>query len=54
MNGSGSPNDLEEVRYLAEVVNSASLCGLGQSAGNPITSVLHFFGEELAELAGVG
>jgi len=54
MSGSGSPNDLEEVRYLAEVVNSASLCGLGQAAGNPITSVLHFFGEELAELAGVG
>ncbi|MDA1347575.1 MAG: SLBB domain-containing protein [Chloroflexi bacterium] len=53
LSGSGSLNDLEEARYLANVVNSASLCGLGQAAGNPVTSVLHFFGEELAELVGV-
>ena len=31
----------------AEVVGSASLCGLGQAAGGPITSTLHFFGREL-------
>ena len=44
MSGDGSPSDLDELRYLAEVVNSASLCGLGQAAGNPINSALHFFG----------
>ena len=51
--GDGSAQDLDELRYLAEVVGAASLCGLGQAAGNPITSALHFFGDELATLAGV-
>ena len=48
----GKPEDLEELRYLAEVVGAASLCGLGQMAGGPINSALHFFGDELARLAG--
>ena len=34
-------------RTLARVVNAASLCGLGQAAGNPILSALHFFRDEL-------
>ena len=51
--GKGSPSDLDELRYLAEVVGLASLCGLGQAAGGPISSGLHFFGDELAMLAGV-
>ena len=51
MSGNGSPGDLDELRYMAEVVNAASLCGLGQAAGHPITSALHFFGDELALLA---
>jgi NADH:ubiquinone oxidoreductase subunit F (NADH-binding)/(2Fe-2S) ferredoxin len=42
----GSPTDLNDLRFLARVVNSASLCGLGQAAGNPITSALHFFPDE--------
>ena len=50
---SGSPGDLDELRYLAKVVGAASLCGLGQAAGSPITSSLHFFGDELAMMAGV-
>ncbi len=49
----GTVNDLDEVRYLARIVNAASLCGLGQAAGNPVTSALHFFGGEMAELAGI-
>ena len=53
MAGQGSPSDLDELRYLAEVVGAASLCGLGQMAGGPINSALHFFGDELASLAGV-
>ena len=53
MSGRGSANDLEELRYLAEVVGIASLCGLGQAAGGPINSALHFFGDEMAMVAGV-
>ena len=53
MSERGSPADLDELRHLAEVVGLASLCGLGQAAGAPINSALHFFGEELAMLAGV-
>ena len=51
--GGGTVEDMDELRYLAEVVNAASLCGLGQAAGNPALSVLHFFGDELSALAGV-
>ena len=50
--GQGSPSDLEELAYLAEIVGASSLCGLGQMSGNPINSARHFFGEELARLAG--
>ena len=53
ISGQGAPGDLDELMYLAQVVNSASLCGLGQAAGNPITSALHFFGDEFATMAGV-
>ena len=48
--GDGKTQDIEELEFLARVVNSASLCGLGQGAGNPILSALHFFGDELALL----
>jgi NADH-quinone oxidoreductase subunit F len=51
--GQGSPNDLDELRYLAEIVGAASLCGLGQMSGGPINSALHFFGEEMARLVGM-
>ena len=53
MSGRGSTGDLDELRYLAEVVGLASLCGLGTAAGGPINSALHFFGDELALMAGV-
>ena len=49
--GRGTAEDMDELRYLAEVVNAASLCGLGQAAGNPALSALHFFGDELSALA---
>ncbi len=48
--GRGGPSDLEELSYLAEVVGAASLCGLGQMAGGPINSALHFFGDEMGGL----
>ena len=43
----GRASDIEELHYLAEIVGAASLCGLGQMAGGPINSLLHFFGDEL-------
>ncbi|MCY4578871.1 MAG: SLBB domain-containing protein, partial [Chloroflexi bacterium] len=49
--GEAKTSDLSELSHLAELVNAASLCGLGQAAGNPVLSVLHFFGDELAMMA---
>ena len=49
--GKGTSEDIEELRQLAEVVGAASLCGLGQAAGGPITSAMHFFKEEMFALA---
>ena len=46
--GNVSAGDVEELRYLAEIVGAASLCGLGQMAGGPVNSLLHFFGDELS------
>ncbi len=51
LSGAGSSGDLDELRELAEVVGAASLCGLGQAAGGPINSALHFFGDRLTALA---
>ncbi len=48
--GKGSSEDIEELLQLAEVVGAASLCGLGQAAGGPITSAMHFFKEEMTAL----
>ena len=48
MSGRAKSTDLNALRQLAELVNAASLCGLGQAAGNPALSALHFFGDELA------
>lgn len=51
--GGGSPEHLDELSYLAEVTGAASLCGLGQMAGNPINSALHFFRKDLESLSGI-
>jgi NADH:ubiquinone oxidoreductase subunit F (NADH-binding) len=45
--GAGAPGDLADLRDLAEIVGAASLCGLGQMAGNPVSSMLHFYGDRL-------
>lgn len=41
-----TPQQLERLLYLGEVATSASLCGLGQMAANPITSALDQFEHE--------
>ena len=53
MSINASAADMDELRHLAEVVGLASLCGLGQAAGGPVNSALHFFGDELSLLADV-
>ena len=43
--GEGKSADIQDLRDLSEIVGAASLCGLGQMAGNPVNSLLHFYGE---------
>ena len=42
----GCPEDLDILEDLAHNIKNSSLCGLGQSAPNPVLSTLHFFREE--------
>jgi formate dehydrogenase major subunit len=44
--------DTGQLHALAQVMREASICGLGQAAPNPVTSLLRFFPAELAR-AGV-
>ena len=44
--GKGQEGDLETLEELAEVITSSSLCGLGQSAPNPVLSTLRNFRDE--------
>jgi len=45
-NGSAVPEDLETLQELCTMVRETSLCGLGQSAPNPILSTLRYFRDE--------
>jgi NADH-quinone oxidoreductase subunit F len=40
------PNDLEELEELAGYVSRGSLCGLGQTAPNPVLTTLRYFRDE--------
>lgn len=44
--GKGVPADLRTLEDLAAVITDASLCGLGQTASNPILSALRHFRDE--------
>ena len=44
--GEGTPEDLDRLESLAEIITSSSLCGLGQTAANPVVSTLKYFREE--------
>ena len=39
--------DKDLLSDLAQVMRDASICGLGQAASNPLTSVMKFFPEDL-------
>ena len=44
--GKGEDGDIEKLEELAETIKSASLCGLGQTAPNPVLSTLRYFRDE--------
>ena len=44
--GKGVPEDIAVLEELAVVVKNSSLCGLGQTAPNPVLSTLQYFREE--------
>ncbi|MDQ1292487.1 MAG: bidirectional [NiFe] hydrogenase diaphorase subunit [Actinomycetota bacterium] len=48
--GRGRPEDLELLSELCTVVRDTSLCGLGQSSPNPVTSTLRYFPQEYLDL----
>jgi bidirectional [NiFe] hydrogenase diaphorase subunit len=43
-------SDLEKLEELCDMVRNTSLCGLGQTAPNPVLSTLRFFRSEYEEL----
>ncbi len=47
--GEGTEEDLVKLKNLCEVIKSTSLCGLGESATNPVLSSLKYFNEEYME-----
>jgi bidirectional [NiFe] hydrogenase diaphorase subunit len=47
--GTASMDDLELLEDLCDTVKSASLCGLGQTAPNPVLSTLKYFRNEYIE-----
>ena len=44
--GKGTMRDLERIEELAQFIKENSLCGLGQTAPNPVLSTLQYFREE--------
>jgi len=44
--GRGGPDDILLIRRICLAMQRASLCGLGQTAANPVLSTLRYFGEE--------
>lgn len=46
ISGKGEMEDLDRLEELANYIKSASLCGLGQTAPNPVLSTLRYFRDE--------
>ena len=47
--GKGKPGDIELLEDMAEVIKNAALCGLGQTAPNPVLSTIRYFRKEYKE-----
>jgi NADH:ubiquinone oxidoreductase subunit F (NADH-binding) len=48
-NGEAAESDIGKLERICEAVQKASLCGLGQTAPNPVISTLRYFREEYLE-----
>ena len=44
--GNGEPGDIEKLEDLGKKVRAGSLCGLGQSAPNPVLTTIQYFRNE--------
>jgi NADH:ubiquinone oxidoreductase subunit F (NADH-binding)/(2Fe-2S) ferredoxin len=44
--GKGTPDDIDQLQEIAEVMQDCCLCALGTSAPNPVLSTLRYFKEE--------
>jgi len=47
--GKGKPEDIAMLKRIAHAMQKASLCGLGQTASNPVLSTLRYFEQEYKE-----
>ena len=47
--GKGKMSDIDELRSLAKMIQTSSLCGLGKTAPNPVLSTLQNFEDEYIE-----
>ncbi len=47
--GEGEPGDIEKLVEIGKLIQKGSLCGLGQSAPNPVLSTIKYFREEYEE-----
>ncbi|MCJ7742977.1 MAG: NADH-quinone oxidoreductase subunit NuoF [Dehalococcoidales bacterium] len=47
--GEGQPDDVTRLEELSQLVKSTSLCGLGQTAPNPVLTTIRYFREEYEE-----
>ncbi len=46
VSGKGKEGDIEKLEKLAHTIKATALCGLGQTAPNPVLSTIRFFREE--------
>ena len=50
-NGEGTMEDLDKLEELSNIIKDTALCGLGQTAPNPVISTMHWFkGEYVAHV----
>ncbi len=47
--GNGTEEDIEKLEILSETITKASVCGLGQTAANPVISTMRYFRGEYLE-----
>ncbi len=47
--GRGTEQDIKDMEAICDAMNKASLCGLGQTASNPVKSTLRYFMDEYLE-----